>query len=358
VYNNWNNITLKPKDIKSPVKIKKIEKKNSVFNAINHAVNLLGIPDELYKSTLQDSLIKITIYINKNRMDLNYANMIITGQIELAGGKILKGEEKYGASLQILEILDSKNNQKFKLYLKYASKEKYKQEKPELAIVVDDFGYFGGELLKRFCKLDSNITFAILPYLNYSKEVMEAAIKSGHETIIHMPMEPLNYPKNDPGPHAIYVHNSKKEIKKQVENYIRQLPLCIGANNHMGSLATADKSVMETVLQVLKRNKMFFIDSRTTSASVAYKTAQEMMIPSFENMMFLDSPDISDETFRNKINRLKKMKEKHKKILVITHCTNKNKYLYLQKFIVQAKKIGFKLIPASALFKNNLPEFI
>jgi len=360
IVNNWTNLTLKPKEIKSSVKIKKTEKKVTVLDAINHAVQLLGIPDKFYQSRMANNAVIFTIIIDKDRLDLNYANMIITGQIELAGGKIMSGKEinnKY-RNRQILEIFDPAKNQKYKIILKYDRNNEYKSKGPELAIVVDDFGYFGGDLLDKFCKLDTNITFAILPYLNFSKEVMLKANNNGHETIIHMPMEPISYPKNNPGSHAIYVHNSDKEIQRQVENYIRQLPLCIGANNHMGSLATADKNVMKTVLKVLKKNKMFFIDSRTTNASVAYKTAQEMMIPSAENMMFLDSPDLSEKTFQTKIAALKKLKKKHKKMVVITHCTGKNKYLYLKKFIVQAKEMGFKLIPASMLFKNNLPEFI
>lgn len=84
---------------------------------------------------------------------------------------------------------------------------------------------------------------------------------------------------------------------------MKELPYCIGANNHMGSLATADKQVMTTVLEVLKRHSMFFIDSFTTSSSVAFQTAQEMLIPSIRRDIFLDAPDHSDATLNKKWKR-------------------------------------------------------
>ncbi len=69
------------------------------------------------------------------------------------------------------------------------------------------------KLLDDFCSLNSNVTFAILPDQRYSKLVMNKAAETGHETIIHIPMEPVSYPKDNPGANAIYVHLTEKEIQ-------------------------------------------------------------------------------------------------------------------------------------------------
>lgn len=352
------NISFDKRIPQKKVEIKDIENKTNVSEAIAHAVKLLGIPDKLFKNNVLKDKVYIRLGINRDEMDLNYANMIITGQVEIAKGKLVSGIEKNSGTRQVLEFLDPADSQEIQVILYYASGGSYGKKKPLLSIVVDDFGYFSGTLLDDFCKLDPAVTFAVLPDLTHSVAAMQMADESGHETIIHIPMEPQGYPKNNPGDNAIFVHLSEKQIIKRMKHYIKQLPLCIGANNHMGSLATADKDVMQSVLEVLKREDMYFVDSRTSSSSIAFATAREMLMKTHENMLFLDSPDISEATFKTKLNRLKQLKEKNDKVLVITHCKDKGKLAYLQRMINAAETMGYQLVPVSELFKNKLPEFL
>ena len=142
------------------------------------------------------------------------------------------------------------------------------------------------------------------------------------------------------------------------ESYIKQFPLCVGANNHMGSFATTDEFVMRTVLQVLKEHELYFVDSRTSVSSIAYDVAREMMIPTCENKLFLDTPRISEKTLALKIKKLEHLAVDNKKILVITHCTSQKKYEFLKEFIEEIEKLDFELVPVSELFKSNLPEII
>jgi hypothetical protein len=212
--------------------------------------------------------------------------------------------------------------------------------------------------LDKFCSLDKNVTLAILPDQRYSELVMTKGVESGHETLIHIPMEPISYPQNNPGKNAIFVHLSEREIKKRMEHFVKQLPLCIGANNHMGSLVTTDEKVMKIVLSVLKEHNLFFIDSRTSTSSIAYDLAKRMIMPAFEASLFLDTPDISQETMKSKIKILKSMAKTHDKILVITHCATQERYEYLRQFLDRISHLDFELIPVSVLFKNDLPKIL
>jgi polysaccharide deacetylase 2 family uncharacterized protein YibQ len=330
----------------------------SVEDAILHSIKLLGVPSRHHDKKIKDDAIYFYVGINKTEMDLNYANMIITGQIELSGGETISGKETDKGTKQILEFMDPIFSQKYIVTLYFAKySDKYKKE-TLLAIILDDFGYFKNELLDDFCNLDPNITFAILPGISYSKIVMQKAAEKGHETMIHMPMEPLNYPRNNPGENAIYVHMTEREIRKTVQGYIKQLPLCEGANNHMGSLVTADKDIMAVVLSELKKKDLYFIDSRTSQSSIAYSLAREMMIPTLENNLFLDTPSMSDETLRNKVNQLKNMKKKKSRIVIISHCSTRKHYNYLKKFLKEIENLDFELVPVSRLFEKKIPEII
>ena len=357
-YNKIKNLITDPKQKNDKISIKQKREEITVLDAIVHAKLLLGINEENYKNRIGKEAIYISIGIDRSAMDLNYANIIITGQVELIGGKIISGEEKSNGNKQVMEIEDLHNSQKYFVTLYYTKSQSVTETKTLLAIVVDDFGIRNNKLLDDFCSLNSNVTFAILPDQKYSKHVMNKAAETGHETMIHIPMEPISYPRDNPGANAIYVHLSEKEIKHRMEGYIKQFPLCVGANNHMGSFATTDESVMRIVLQVLKDHDLYFVDSRTSQSSIAYDVAKKMMIPTAENQLFLDTPSITERTLPNKINQLKYLAKKKDKILVITHCATQDRYKFLKEFVKEIEELNFKLVPVSELFKSKLPEII
>ncbi len=357
-YNKIKNLITDPKQKNDKISIKQKREEITVLDAIVHAKLLLGINEENYKNRIGKEAIYISIGIDRSAMDLNYANIIITGQVELIGGKIISGEEKSNGNKQVMEIEDLHNSQKYFVTLYYTKSQSVTETKTLLAIVVDDFGIRNNKLLDDFCSLNSNVTFAILPDQKYSKHVMNKAAETGHETMIHIPMEPISYPRDNPGANAIYVHLSEKEIKHRMEGYIKQFPLCVGANNHMGSFATTDESVMRIVLQVLKDHDLYFVDSRTSQSSIAYDVAKKMMIPTAENQLFLDTPSITERTLPNKINQLKYLAKKKDKILVITHCATQDRYEFLKEFVKEIEELNFKLVPVSELFKSKLPEII
>ena len=337
--------------------VKPLSKDRKVPESIAQVVSDLRVPDEAYKMWIGDDAIYYYIGINREVMELSYANMLFTSHIEQDGGELIEGQEIGKDYRQVITFREPSDDQQYMIRIYYADRGVYDSNKTLLAIVVDDFGYYSDTLFDQFSALHPNLTFAILPYLNHSEKCMQKATASGHETIIHMPMEPLSYPKNNPGPHAIYVQQSPKEIQRRVKKYMEHLPLCVGANNHMGSLATADKEVMQTVLNTLKEKELFFLDSRTTSSSVGYKIAQKMLMPSLENDLFLDTPDTSNKTLQTKIKELKRMMKSKKQIVVITHCNNQTKYEYLKQFLHELKGLNLKIVPITELFEHHIPEF-
>ncbi|MDP8203494.1 MAG: divergent polysaccharide deacetylase family protein [Candidatus Tenebribacter mawsonii] len=357
-YDKINKLLSDPQQKKDKISIIQKRKEISVLDAIVHAKLLLGIPEENYKNHIGDEAIFISLGIDSSEMDLNYANIIVTGQVELIGGKIKSGLEKNNGNKQVLEIEDQNDSQKYVVTLYYTKLQEVAKNKTLLAIVVDDFGIGNNKLLDDFCSLDSNVTFAILPDQKFSKHIMNKAAETGHESMIHIPMEPISYPKDNPGANAIYVHLSEKEIKRRMENYIKQFPLCVGANNHMGSFATTDEKVMRTVLQVLKDHNLYFVDSRTSQSSIAYDVAKRMMIPTCVNQFFLDTPSITEKTLAKKIKQIRYLAKDRDKILVITHCATQDRYEFLREFIKEINKLDFELVPVSELFKSKLPEII
>lgn len=339
------------------IKINKIEEKISVIDALYDSATLLSVPTEKLKIYTGEDAIYIRFELDQNKFDLNFANAIITSQIDKIGANLVSGKVKQNGSQHVLQIIDPIDSQVYVANL-YYSKEKYAKPKTKLAIVVDDFGARNNSILEKFCSLDKEVTFAILPDLKYSQKVMEMANAAGHETMIHIPMEPISYPRHDPGENAIFVHLTKREIENRLEKFIKQFPLSVGANNHMGSLATSDPEIMEIVLNTLKKHNLYFVDSRTSQSSIAYSLAKKMMIPTAENKLFLDTPSITEKTVSSKLKQLDYLKKYNNQILVITHCATEARYKFLEEFIREAKKRGFELVPVSNFFQNELPDIL
>ncbi|MED3550737.1 divergent polysaccharide deacetylase family protein [Cytobacillus praedii] len=159
--------------------------------------------------------------------------------------------------------------------------------KRELAIVIDDLGNHM-EGTEEILQLPITLTAAIMPFMPSTKADAELAKRNGHDVIVHLPMEPKKGKKSWLGPGAITTDLSDEEIRNRVVAAIKDVPHAIGMNHHMGSKATEDERVMRIVLEVCKEYGFFYLDSKTTSNSVAGKIAQQLDVPFLENNLFFD----------------------------------------------------------------------
>ncbi len=140
-----------------------------------------------------------------------------------------------------------------------------------------------------FLSLPIPLTISILPITPHGREIAAAAAAATDKyAIVHLPMEPESVAA-DPGPGAILTSMNDDQIRSLVASDLDALPPLPGANNHMGSKASADKRVMTDVLDVLKQRNMFFIDSMTSVASVGGATARALAVPTADRAVFLDN---------------------------------------------------------------------
>lgn len=161
-----------------------------------------------------------------------------------------------------------------------------------VAIVIDDLGNDLGPA-ERIAGWRDPVAGAVLPGLRFSAASARTLSRGGKEVLLHLPMEPAGYPKVRPGPGVILRTQSDPEIVRILEEDLDSVPGAVGVNNHMGSAATADPRVMRTVARVLSGRGLFFLDSRTTDATVAERVAEESWVPAARRRVFLD--DVSTE---------------------------------------------------------------
>ena len=186
-----------------------------------------------------------------------------------------------------------------------------------IVLVIDDFGYRNDSVSDGFLDLNIPITCAIIPGHSQSRKFAQKAFAAGKEVIIHMPMESsLNTPGEDE--YKIKSGMTSEEVEWRIREVLKEMPEAIGMNNHQGSKATTNGKVMSVLGSVLKANNKFFIDSRTTSKTVAEEIMRSIGVPTIRRHVFLDNDDSKDK-ISERIDELARLAQKQGIAVAIGH---------------------------------------
>jgi polysaccharide deacetylase 2 family uncharacterized protein YibQ len=173
-----------------------------------------------------------------------------------------------------------------------------------LVIIIDDMGYNlsrGRDALA----LPGNITYAVIPYTPFSRQLAEQADTAGKEVMLHAPMSTLQDTPLERG--GLTAEQPKQEFRDTLAAAIEQIPEARGINNHMGSDLTQRRPQMAWLMQELRGRDMYFVDSRTSEKTVAATVAAEFSVPHLSRQVFLDNErtaEAIDERFKVLLSRL------------------------------------------------------
>ena len=218
--------------------------------------------------------------------------------------------------------------------------EKPKPEvKGRVGIIIDDFGYRNDEISDGFLEIDAHLTYAKIPGHRYSTSFGEKAVDAGYEVIVHMPMENTGktYGEED---FVLTTKMNNETIERRLKNALKEIPTAIGMNNHQGSKASADQSVMSNVAKVMKEKGLFFVDSRTTVETIGETTMEVFGVPTARRNIFLDNED-DEEKIEKQLMKLVKRSEELGAAIGIGHVKPKTLNV-LSDQIPELQKKGYK----------------
>jgi polysaccharide deacetylase 2 family uncharacterized protein YibQ len=159
-------------------------------------------------------------------------------------------------------------------------------ERARLAIILDDLGNDRAAAETIFA-LPYPLTISVLPNHAHSVDIAEEAHRRGYQVMLHLPMESVG--QGRPEAQELRPGMSRKEVSALVSGFLGAVPDVVGVNNHQGSESTTNAALMGELMPVLRERKLFYIDSRTTAATVAFDAARRAGVPSaFRNAPFLD----------------------------------------------------------------------
>lgn len=219
-----------------------------------------------------------------------------------------------------------------------------------IAIIVDDIGY-DLSAVNELLKLDVPLTFAILPYCPHSAEAARRIHGAGREILLHIPMEPLDYPEKNPGQGVLFVRMNDEELRQTLEGALAAVPWASGANNHMGSKFMRHGDKLAVVFRTLRERGLFFVDSLTTENSAGRDAARETGIPFVSRDVFMDNNRDAGRT------RAELMKHiggtgTGKKLIVIGHPYPET-ITAIRESIRQLRDAGVTIVPVSQLVKSH-----
>jgi polysaccharide deacetylase 2 family uncharacterized protein YibQ len=160
--------------------------------------------------------------------------------------------------------------------------------RPRVAIIIDDIGY-DRKIANDFLALKIPLTFSVLPFSPFGRKIAEAAHLRGTEIMLHLPMEPVEYPRVNPGPGGLLTSMGPDVLIAQLDRDLDDIGMAQGVNNHMGSRMTTQSNQMRQIFSILKKRHLFFIDSLTTANSVCRPSARLFQVPFAQRDVFLDN---------------------------------------------------------------------
>jgi polysaccharide deacetylase 2 family uncharacterized protein YibQ len=218
---------------------------------------------------------------------------------------------------------------------------------PRLAIILDDLGNDSGAAKAVFA-MPYPLTISVLPNHAHSVEIAQEAQQRGDQVMLHLPMQSLA--KEHSEAQELHGGMSRVEISRLVSQFLDEVPGVIGVNNHQGSASTADKKLMAELMPVLKERRLFYVDSRTSAATVAFDTAQRFGVrAAFRNVPFLDDVE-NVSAVRKQIEIAIAGAARKKDAIAIGHA-HPSTLEALKETLPQAKTHGVKLVFVSELVR-------
>ncbi|MBT3053446.1 MAG: divergent polysaccharide deacetylase family protein [Candidatus Thiodiazotropha sp. (ex Codakia orbicularis)] len=220
----------------------------------------------------------------------------------------------------------------------------------KIALIIDDLGN-QKDAGERALALPGAVTYSFLPQTPFAWQLASKAHASNKEVMLHQPMESDN--GNPLGNGALTLTMSREHFIHTLQRNIASVPYVAGVNNHMGSLLTRDPTAMRWLMSELRASGLYFIDSRTTDATVAERVAGKNLIAASRRHVFLDN--IQEEVeIRRQLEQLLLKARSQGHAIGIAHPYPQTLSV-LQEELPKLKRQGVELVPVSELINSGRP---
>ncbi len=207
---------------------------------------------------------------------------------------------KYG----LLPRIASDGSRPFDVYARPAKHRP--QATGRVAMIVGGLGLSQTTTQEALRVLPPDVTLAFAPYGSSLDRWVQNARGDGHELLLQVPMEPFDYPDNDPGPHTLLASASPEINADRLEWLMSRITNYAGVVNYQGAKFTAGETALAPVLRTLAGRGVVYVDDGGSSRSTAEAVARNVGIPFARGDVSIDTVP-SDDAIETRLAQLEQV---------------------------------------------------
>ena len=164
-----------------------------------------------------------------------------------------------------------------------------KQDSARIAIVVGGLGISAAITQEALTKLPAPVTLAFVPYGPEAERLVTRARTNGHEVLLQVPMEPFDYPDNDPGPQTLLTTLGPDQNVDRLHWLMSRFQGYVGVASLMGARFTASEPALSPVLRETAKRGLIYFDDGASPRSLASQIAGSNNTPFAKAELQLDA---------------------------------------------------------------------
>jgi hypothetical protein len=170
-----------------------------------------------------------------------------------------------------------------------------KGDAPHIAIIVGGLGISASGTADALSKLPAPVTFAIAPYGADLENLAERARAGNHEVLLQAPMEPFDYPDNDPGPQTLLTSLTPEQNIDRLHWLMSRFQGYVGIVSNMGARFTASEPALAPVMRETAKRGLIYVDDGASARSVAGQLAGSQNLPFAKTDVVIDAVPTATE---------------------------------------------------------------
>lgn len=244
------------------------------------------------------------------------------------------------------------NQKPSNVYAREASLSVIHSDVPKIAIMLGGMGLNAGLTEKAVKDLPGDVTFAFAPYGENLQEQVDKARANGHEVMLQLPMEPMGYPTNNPGPKTLLAEAPPDDNIAALHWHMSRFQGYTGITNYLGARMLGSAAALKPVLQDVQKRGLLYLEDNSASLTASQDIAKEIRLPIRRGELVIDA-DPSHDSIMAALELLEAQARTNGSAigtgsgLAITTDT-------VKEWAAGLRERGFVLVPVSAVYKGRL----
>ena len=222
-----------------------------------------------------------------------------------------------------------------------------KPDAPRIALIIGGLGVSSSATADAIAKLPGPVTLGFVPYGNEVASLVARARNGGHEVLLQVPMEPFQYPDNDPGPQTLLTSLTPPQNIDRLYALMSRFQGYVGLTNTMGARFTASEPSFAPILRETAKRGLIYVDDGSNPRSLAGRIAGANNLPFARADVILDSVPTPAEIDRA-LSRLE-MAARERSVAVGFSSALPVSIDHIAKWAKEAQSRGLLLVPISAV---------